>query len=311
MTEETWDVVIAGGGPAGLSAALMLGRSRRRVLVIDGGSPRNRFAAHMHGVLGMEGIAPTDLKQRGREEVAGYGVEFADGAIERVEQGPSGLRVTDDRGRVRLARTLVAATGLTDVLPDMPGLVERWGSTVLHCPYCHGWEVRDQRLGVLATSPFSLHVAELVRQLSDRVTVFTAGLAQLGDEAEQRLRSRGVQLEPAPVAEILGAGDRINAARLIDGREIPLDALFVGGLFRPHDDYLAPLKLARNDLPFGSFTAVDGTGRTSNEHVWAIGNLVNPMATVPMSIGAGAHTGAAVNAALAGWDFDAAVAAAA
>lgn len=312
MAENLWDAIVVGGGPAGLSAALMLGRARRRVLVIDAGSPRNRFAAHMHGVLGQEGVPPGELLERGRTEAAGYGVEFADGTVQRVEDAEDGLRVVTVDGVARSTRALVVASGLSDELPAIPGLAERWGVTVLHCPYCHGWEVRDQHLGVLTTSPLGLHQAELIRQWSGRVTVFTAGLGQLTPETERRLRARGIELESAPVAEIRGEGTAITGVRLsaeddADGREVPVDAIFTVGKPQPHDDFLAELGLARNETPFGSFLAVDPTGKTSDDRIWAIGNVVNPAANVPMSIGAGAFAGGAVNGALVGWDFDAAV----
>lgn len=310
MQQNIWDTVIAGGGPAGLSAALMLGRSRRRVLVVDAGSPRNRFAEHMHGVLGQEGAHPGALIARARGEVADYGVELRRGAVERVERAAreaDGLRIATADGDLLRARTLIVATGLSDELPDIPGLAERWGTNVLHCPFCHGWEVRDRRLGVLATTPLALHQAELIRQLSDRVTVFTGLLGALEPDTARRLRARGVELEPEPVAEVLGTGSDVSAVRLRDGREVAVEAIFTAGAPRPHDGFLAPLGLERSDTPFGSFLAVDPTGRTSEERIWAVGNAVNPGANVPMSIGAGAMTGAAAAGALAGWDFDAAV----
>ncbi len=306
MQNDPWDVIIAGGGPAGLSAALMLGRARRRVLVLDAGSPRNRFAEHMHGVLGNEGLAPGELLLRGRAEVADYGVEFADAAVERAESGPDALTITTAEGARHSARALIVATGLSDELPPIPGLAERWGTTVLHCPYCHGWEVRDQRLGVLPTSPLGLHHAELVRQWSSRVTVFTAGLGPLSPETEQRLRSRGIELVTGTVTDILGDGAAITAVRLQDGREVPVDAIFTGGAPIPHDDFLAPLELDRSQTPLGSFLTVDFAGKTSHRRIWAVGNVVSPAANVPMSIGAGAMTGGAVNGALVTWDFDAA-----
>ncbi|MGO3556113.1 MAG: NAD(P)/FAD-dependent oxidoreductase, partial [Microbacterium gubbeenense] len=173
MNTQPWDVIIIGGGAAGLSAALMLGRSRRRTLVIDTGSPRNRFASHMHGVLGNEGTSPADLVERGRAEAAGYGVEFLADAVERVDQTDDGVLVKLREGDPLHARALIVASGLVDDLPDIPGLAERWGKSVLHCPYCHGWEVRGQRLAILATSPLGLHHAQLVRQWTDDLTVFT------------------------------------------------------------------------------------------------------------------------------------------
>lgn len=307
MARELWDVIVAGGGPAGLSAALMLGRARRRVLVIDAGRPRNRFASHMHGVLGQEGVAPAELTRRGRAEAQGYGVEFVAGTVAEVERHDGGLSVTTSDGAAHSTRALIVATGLTDELPDIPGLAERWGTTVLHCPYCHGWEVRGQRLGVLTISPLSLHQAELIRQWSDRVTVFTAGLGTLTPEVEHRLRARGVVLETAPIVEVLGEGTAISAVRLGDGREVALDAIFTGGTPRTHEGFLEGLGLDRVEHPFGSFLAVDAMGRTSDERIWAVGNVTNAGANVPMSIGAGSFTGAAANAALVTWDFDDAV----
>ncbi|ROR95896.1 thioredoxin reductase [Salana multivorans] len=302
----TWDAIVIGGGAAGLSAALLLGRARRRVLVVDAGSPRNRFADHMHGVLGNEGTPPADLLLRGRGEVADYGVELRDGAVETVRDEGARLAVTLADGGVELARALVVATGLTDELPDLPGLAERWGTSVLHCPYCHGWEVRDERIGILATSPMALHQARLVRQWSDRVTLLAGALGPLDPGEEARLRSRGVEVVAEPVVEVLGDGPRVTGVRTADGRVVELDAIFTAGAPRPHDAFLADLGLARADLPFGlgSFLAVDPTGRTSHERVWAVGNVVNPMANVPMAIGAGAFTGGAVNGALVEEDFD-------
>ncbi|MBG6056457.1 thioredoxin reductase [Salinibacterium sp. CAN_S4] len=309
MEDRIWDVIIVGGGVAGLSAALMLGRARRQVLVVDGGSPRNRFASHMHGVLGNEGVEPAVLLERGRNEAASYGVEFERGTVSLVEQAEPFLQVALADRAVRTARSLIVATGLTDELADIPGLRERWGRTVLHCPYCHGWEVRDQRLGVIATSPMGLHQAELVRQWSSRVTLFTAGLGGISGTAKRRLRARGIDLVDTAVTEVLGEGAQIKAVRTENGREIELDAIFTGGALRPHDNFLAPLRLARAEGPMGAFVQVDAMGKTGNDRVWAAGNVVNPAANIAMAIGAGAAVGAGVNAALVAEDFDAAVAA--
>ncbi|WP_105567681.1 SAM-dependent methyltransferase [Microbacterium halophytorum] len=302
--ENSWDVIVAGGGPAGLSAALMLGRARRRVLVVDAGRGRNRFAEHMHGVLGAEGMPPAEFRERGRAEAAAYGVEFADAEIASVDRTDGGLRAELSSGELLSARALIVATGLTDRLPEIPGLAERWGRTVLHCPYCHGWEVRGERLAVLATSPLSMHQAEMIRQWSDRLTVFTEGLGDLSDETKARLRSRGLRLEDSAVVEVRGDGDAISSVALADGQEVAVDAIFTFADALPHDGFLAPLGLERRDTPLGSFLAVDEMGRTSDERVWAAGNVVNPGANVPKSMGDGSFAGAAVNGALVGWEFD-------
>ncbi|MGO1849168.1 NAD(P)/FAD-dependent oxidoreductase [Microbacterium sp.] len=306
--QPEWDAIVVGGSAAGLSAALMLGRARRRVLVIDAGSPRNRFAEHMHGALGNEGTSPAELVQRGRAEAAEYGVEVASGTVLEVAERPRGIRVKLEDGSTYEARSLIVATGITDVLPEIPGLAERWGVSVLHCPYCHGWEVADRRLGVLATAPASLHQAQMVRQWSENVTLFSAGLGTLDPETTARLRSRGIEIVGSEVTEIFGEGTDISGVRTAEG-DVELDAIFTAGTPRPHDGFLAGLDLERDELPFGmgSFLKVDPTGKTSHPRVWAIGNVVNPMANVPMVIGAGAFTGGAANGFLVEEDFDLAV----
>lgn len=304
----SWDVIIAGGGAAGLSAALLLGRSRRRVLVIDAGEPRNRFADHMHSVLGMDGVAPAELVRRGRAECESYGVEFAPGVVESVT-GDDEMLVVDAAGTQHRTRAMIVATGITDELPPIPGLTERWGATVLHCPFCHGWEVRDQRFGVLATSPMNLHQAEMVRQWSDRVVLFAGALDEVPSETVARLASRGVEVERTPVVAVHGTAPTIESVELADGRRVEVDAIFTGGRPIPHDTFLAGLELERSDSPLGSFLTVDQIGRTSDPRILAVGNVVNPMATVPAAIGAGAMAGAGLNGQLVAAEFDQAVAA--
>lgn len=263
----------------------------------------------MHGVLGNEGTPPAELVRKGRQEAAAYGIEFLDGNVDRVSDTDGGLAVALS-GRIEQTRTLVVATGISDELPAVPGLSDRWGKSVLHCPYCHGWEVRDQRLGVLATSPMALHQARLVRQWSDRIIMFSAAIGELDPADEHRLRARGIELVTAPVIEVLGDGDRVTGVRTADGMVTEVDAIFTAGVPRPHDGFLAGLELARTEQPFdlGSFLTVDPMGKTSHDRIWAIGNVVNPMANVPMAIGAGAFTGGALNGALVEEDFDLALA---
>ncbi|MBL3699098.1 bifunctional NAD(P)/FAD-dependent oxidoreductase/class I SAM-dependent methyltransferase [Leucobacter luti] len=338
MTNTHYDAIIIGGATAGLSAAQALGRSLRRTLVIDAGAPRNRFATHMHNVLGLDGTPPLDLIARGRAEAAAYGVEFAQGHVVAVRDGePGTVRVewrTTETGapaatgapgatgapaetgapgappaegaraadgaptQQATARAVVVASGVRDTLPDVPGLADYWGSTVLHCPYCHGWEVRGGRLGVLATAPLSLHQATLIRQWSDRFTVFSAALGELDPAVERQLRARGTVIEPDPVVEVLGDGARVTGVRTRAGATHALDAIFTMAAVTPHDAFLAELELERTETPVGSFLAVDQTGRTSHPRIWAIGNVSNPMATVPIAMGAGAQAGGAVNFAL-------------
>lgn len=320
MSTSSWDVIIVGAGPAGLAAAQMLGRARRRTLVLDAGSGRNRFAEHMHGVVGFDGAAPADLRARGRDEAAAYGVEFRDAAVEAVRELGAGLEVRVD-GALLQARSLIVASGVTDVLPEVPGLAERWGSSVLHCPYCHGDEVRGRRLGVLVTSELGLHQAQLVRQWSERVTVFTGGARDAAGERvvppvevpeliAARLRARGVELVTESAVTGLRGTDRALDTVTLDDGAVEIDALFTAGTFAPHDEFLAPLALTRDDSTFGSLLRVDGAGQTSHPRVWAVGNVVAPNANVPVALGAGSMAGAMVNWALVEDDAEGAVAAA-
>jgi thioredoxin reductase/SAM-dependent methyltransferase len=287
---EEWDVIIIGAGIAGLSAAQMLGRARRRTLVVDSGSPRNRFAAQMHGVLGQDGTPPSELLERGRAELAAYGVEVVAASVDHIDEADTSVTVRMTGGRTETARALIIATGITDELPGIPGLAEGWGSTVLHCPYCHGWEVRDQRLGVLLLSSQQLHQVQLVRQWSDDVVVFTAMAGELDTDVLRSFRARGIAVETERVVEF--AEGRV---RLADDRDVVVDAIFTAGAPRPHDAFVAGLDLARTD---GGLLAVDPLGRTSSTRIWAAGNVVAPYANVPVSMGAGSMAGAAVNAAL-------------
>ncbi|TQL68380.1 thioredoxin reductase [Nocardioides albertanoniae] len=315
MSEQTehFDTIVIGGGAAGLSAALMLGRARRKTLVVDSGLPRNRFAAHMHGVLGHEGIDPAELLRKGHEELAAYGVKTRSGRVERLDETEhehgNGVSVLLEGGEVITGRTAIVATGVSDDLPDVPGLAERWGTTVLHCPYCHGWEVRDRRIGILTTSPMGMHQAQLLRQWSDDVVVFSAGLGPLEPADEERLLARGITLVPSPVVEVLGDGDQVTAVRTADDTLTEVGAIFTAGTLRPHDRFLTHLGLERSDSPVGSFLAVDATGKTSSDRIWAVGNVANPMANVPISMSAGTMAGSVVNMALVTEEFDRAVAA--
>ncbi|WP_203137232.1 bifunctional NAD(P)/FAD-dependent oxidoreductase/class I SAM-dependent methyltransferase [Microbacterium sp. JZ31] len=305
MTND-WDAVIIGGGAAGLSAAQMLGRSRRRTLVIDGGSPRNRFAAHMHGVLGHDGLDPAALLERGRAEARAYGVEIVAGLVASLSDVGDRLRIELEDGAVATARAVVIATGVRDDLPDVPGLADGWGRTVLHCPYCHGWEVAGQRLAVLATSPMSVHQIQLVRQLSEDVTAFTAAAEPLGEDVTARLLARGVRVVPAAVRRVEHGESGLTVVT-DDGAETVVDAIFTGGAPLLDLAFADGLDLQRAEAP-GAPLAVDMMGKTSHPRIFAAGNVTSPFANVPVSMGAGSMAGAGANAMLTEEDFALAVA---
>lgn len=299
MNERQWDALIIGGGTAGLSAAQMLGRARRRTLVIDAGEARHRFAAHMHGVLGHDGIDPAELLARGRREAVAYGVTVEQGRVISIHDEGRMLRIERADGTVDMARAVLLATGVRDDLPPIPGLAAQWGRGVLHCPYCHGLEVADQRIGVLATSPQSLHQIELLRQWSDDVTAFTAAIEPLSDDVRARLIARGIRIVAAPVTEVMSSGDALRGASTADGSEHAIDALFTAATPVVDVDFASALTLARSVDQPGEPLAVDPVmGTTSHPRVWAAGNTVFPYGNVPVSMGSGSMAGAAINAAL-------------
>lgn len=297
MTEtKRYDVVILGGGVAGLSGALMLGRARRSVLVVDGGEPRNAPAEHMHGFLGHDGASPLELLKTGRDEVAAYGVEIVTGQAIEASKEDGGFVVVLDTGlRVR-ARRLLAATGIIDELPDIAGLAQRWGRDVVHCPYCHGWEFRDEAVGVLATGPMSTHQALLFSQLTDHVVHLNHTGPGLTDEEAARFAARGITVVDGEVVSVEVDDDRITGVRLRGGEVIPLRALVVAPRSRPRADMLAPLGLLPVAQPNGEHIPADPTGRTDVPGVWVAGNLTSLFANVVMSAASGATAGAGINA---------------
>lgn len=304
--QQEWDAVVIGGGVAGSSAALMLARARRSVLVVDAGDPRNAVAAHMHGVLGHDGKPPRQLVAEGRREIEGYGGVVVDGRVEAVAAledaaGPR-FRVTIDGGAEVTARRVVLATGLLDVLPELPGLAAHWGAGVVVCPYCDGYEVRDRRIGVLATGPGSLHHVQMLRQWSPDVTFLVAGGtadgAPLAIDAATRagIDARGIRVEEAAVVRVLGDRGALEGVELADGRRVPLDSLFAMPGVAPRDAIARALGAATEDTPWGPFVAVDPMGRTSVPGLLVAGNASSASANVPVAMAAGTLAGAMANA---------------
>jgi thioredoxin reductase len=290
MASETYDVVVVGGGAAGLSAALVLGRARRRVLVVDAGTPRNAPAAQMHGFLSRDGMRPADLLTAARAEVLGYGVELADDCVAEIT-GPFSLRL--EGGRSVRARRLLLATGAVDELPDIPGARERWGRDFLHCPYCHGWEVRNQAIGVLGTNPGSVEHAQLLRQWSDDVIFFAHACAVNASE-RAALDARGIPVIDGLVAQLTVVDDRLEAVQLVDGRTIPRDAVFIRPALHARNGGL--VEALGCEVDEGGFVRVDATGGTTVPGVWAAGNAANPRAQVITAAGEGSAAAIAINA---------------
>lgn len=338
MTEK-YAVVVIGGGAAGLSAALVLGRARHRTLVVDAGEPRNAPAAHMQGYLTRDGMPPAEFLARGREEIARYGVELVRDRVVAVTRGegltgvpggdPTGVQdeelsgVQDESlsgvpgegftvmlagGRTVRARRLVVATGLKDELPAVAGVAERFGRDVLHCPFCHGWEVRDQPFGVLASSPASVHQALMVSQWSKDVRLFlhTVAEAELSDEDLRRLAAAGVEVVPGEVAGLVVEDDRLTGVRLADGTAHARSVLFLAPRAVPQTGLLEGLGAELHETPFGAYPVVDATGLTTVPGVWAAGNAIGFAEQVVHAASGGYRAASAIVGDLLMSDLDAA-----
>ncbi|MFJ5177407.1 NAD(P)/FAD-dependent oxidoreductase [Streptomyces griseoviridis] len=307
MTEQ-YEVIVVGGGTAGLSAGLVLGRSRRRTLVVDAGEPRNAPAAHLHGYLSRDGMAPDEFLAVGREEIARYGVELVrDRAVDAERDGP-GFAVTLAGGRTVRGRALVVATGLKDELPRVPGLAERFGRDVLHCPYCHGWEVRDQPFGVLATGPLGVHQALMVSQWSKDVVFFPHQVAEaeFTDVDLRRLAAAGIDVVPGEVAGLEVTDDRLTGVRLADGTVHERSVLFAAPRPVPRGELLAKLGAELRETPFGAYPVIDERGLTTVPGLWAVGNAGGFAEQLINAASRGYRAGAAINGELLFADIDAA-----
>jgi thioredoxin reductase len=291
-----YDVIVIGGGAAGLAGATALLRSRRSVLVVDGGEPRNAPADGVHNFLTRDGTPPGELLAAGRAEVLGYGGEVVRASVVGVD---AGFRVRLDDGRTVTARRLLVATGLVDELPDVPGLAQRWGRDVLHCPYCHGWEVRDRAVGVLATGPMAVHQTLLFRQLTDDVTLFLHTGPELSEEQWEQLAVLGIAVVDGEVAGLEVGDDRLAGVRLASGRTIARDVLVVAPRFTarvPPVPGLVAEEVRMGEHVIGSAVPVGPGGATAVPGVWAAGNVTELQAQVIGSAAAGVAAGASINA---------------
>jgi thioredoxin reductase len=319
MVTQWHDVLVVGGGAAGLGGALTLARARRSVLVVHDGAPRNAPAAHMHAYLGLDGLPPGELLARGRAEVEGYGAEVVEDRVVDVRRDGDGFRAALAGGRVVRARRVLVATGLVDVLPDVPGLAERWGRDVLHCPFCHGWEVRDRAIAVLGSGPVAVHQAQLWRGWTADVTLFLGGAAGdaggdgLSDADWELLAALGVRVVDGPVAGLEVADDVLTGVRLATGTVLACDAVVVATRMGARLDGLAGLALPTEEVTMGE--RVLGTrvsaapdGSTTVPGVRVAGNVTDLRAQVQVAAAAGLTAGAALVAELAAEDADAAVA---
>ena len=303
-TSPSWDCIIVGAGPAGLNAALVLGRARWRVLVFDNAAPGNYATREMHGVLGHDGLDPAELRARGRAELARYGVQVVTLEVQGAEVLDGAVRVTSD-GRTELTRTVLLATGMLDEVPAIPGFADVWGTSAHTCPYCDGFEHRDERLAVLAAGDRGEHLAVLLRQWSDDVILLSNGPHNLAADQLERVQAVGIPVIETAVVALDSEDGRLRHVRLGDGRSLDRDALFFYVGWRLRNDVARTLGCGLRDD--GSI-AVDANQATTIERVYAAGNCSEPRALVPAATGSGATAAVAINARLSFENADRAVA---
>ncbi|MGL4172673.1 MAG: FAD-dependent oxidoreductase [Actinomycetota bacterium] len=306
--ERHCDVAIVGGSAAGLAAALQISRQRRSVIVIDAGEPRNAPADHMHGYLGREGISPAKMAEITQEEVRSYGVEILGGDVVDISRtDDNSFRATLTGGHTVIARRVLAATGVVDELPDIDGLVEHWGQDVIHCPFCHGYEVRDLRIVQIITHPMGLHQAQLFCQLSaDLTLVLHDGVAADHPEVDM-LRAAGVSVIDERAQRIVSdERGRVESVEMVGGVRIAADAVVVGTRFRARADAFASLGLTTVDHPagLGAYLETDESGATSVPGLYAAGNVADPRQQVLQAAAQGSWVGAMISSDLAREDIE-------
>ncbi|MFH9263096.1 NAD(P)/FAD-dependent oxidoreductase [Streptomyces sp. NPDC017546] len=291
-TRTSYDVIVIGGGAGGLNAALVLARARRTVAVVDAGEPRNAPSAHMHSFLSRDGVPPLTVLEVGRAEIARYGAVHVDGRVDQVEAAETGGYVVRLAGGATLdARHVVLATGLHDELPDLPGVRAMWGQDVHFCPYCHGYEVRDQPIVVLGVHPASPGQALLLRQWSSHITYVPHG-RPLTDEERERMDARGVEVAEGTVSTLLAKDGRLNAVELTDGRTLECAGVFLFPTMTPNDGAFDGLGCEKNEQ---GWLVTDRAGRTSRPGLWAVGNVVDSRAQAVTAAGMGAAAAFALN----------------
>jgi thioredoxin reductase len=292
------DAIVVGGSFAGLSAAMQLARARRRVLVVDGGLPRNRFAAASHGFLGQDGRPPGAIRRTGAAQLLAYPtVGLVHDEVTAAAPDGDGFAAALAGGRRERAARLILATGVRDELPPIPGLAERWGTTAVHCPYCHGYEVRDRPLAVLANHPMAAHVAALLPDWGP-TTFFTQAVHEPDAEQAAHLAARGVAIERTPIVELLGDAPGLDAARLADGRVVPVGAVFVAPTVHLASPLARDLGCAIEEGALGPFVRVDDFKQTTVPGVFAAGDATAQLHNATFASASGVMAGVAAHRSL-------------
>jgi len=297
--QDVLDVLIVGGGLAGLGGALMLSRARRSVVVVDAGHPRNAPAAHTHGYLTRDGFPPLEMLRLGRDEIRSYGNQIVDGEVVSVDKNDAGLYVVRlESGATYHARRLLVTTGLVDELPDIPGIAERWGKDVVHCPYCFGWEIRDEPMAILGGAAHSVAQALMWRQWTDDLTFVTPDSSTLSSTEREQLSARDIRVVEGTIDSLaIDDDDRLRGVVLADGTTIPVLVLVIAPRFSARGALLSTLDIELSEHPagIGSQISADATGRTTDPGTWVAGNVADVSAGIMQSAASGVLAAAAIN----------------
>jgi len=301
MKENIFDVIIIGGSYAGLSAAMSLGRSARRTIVIDNGTPCNRQTPHSHNFLTQDGKTPAEIAAAARKQVEAYPtVKFLNDLAVKGRRTAAGFGISTASGRILEGKKLVLATGIEDIIPDIKGFQECWGISVIHCPYCHGYEFRGQKTAIMTSGARAMHLASLVRNLTRDLTILTSDAPGFSSEDLEKLTRNGVRVIPDQVTEILHHNGHLRQLVFADGARVAFDAVYAGLSFRYHTDIHASLGCALNEQ---GYIQVDSMHRTTAPGVFACGDSTSPLRSVANAVATGNFTGAVVNSELAQEEF--------
>ncbi len=288
-----YDVIIIGGSYAGLSAAMALGRSLKNTLIIDNGIPCNRQTPHSHNFITQDGEKPKVIAKRAREQVAQYkSIEFLNAKAIKGKKLEGKFEIQTEEGDKIFAKKLIFATGIKDLLPEIKGFTACWGISVIHCPYCHGYEFKGKKTAIVIDNEKAFHIAQLVNNLTDNITILTSGKTYFSDVQLQKLKDHHIDIIDKEVLEIVHHLGNINAVTFTDGSQVPFDAIYASVPFIQHSQIPQELGCELNEQ---GYIKTDSFQMTNIEGVFACGDNTSPMRSVANAVAAGNLTGAMVN----------------
>lgn len=293
MSEAQYEVIIIGGSYSGLSAAMALGRSIRKTLIIDSGKPCNEQTPHSHNFLTQDGKTPKEISELSRKQVLEYEtVEFHQGKAINAEKNTNGFTITTEKGEKFHSKKLIIATGITDEIPDIKGFKESWGISLIHCPYCHGYEYKEKKTGIIANGDKAVHIASLVKNLTEDVTLITRGKANFSDEQKEKLERNHIQIIESEITELKHQNGMVESILLSDEKEIGFEAVY--GVFPFHQHSEIPKQLGCEFTEMGHIKA-DFMQKTTIPGVFVCGDNSSMMRSVSNAVMTGNVAGAMVN----------------